>query len=411
VKSEQHFHILIELVGKTHTQKITAMVDCSASLPFLSGRFVKQHHVLMKLLPSPIMLYNIDMTENKAGTITHSAELEVRAGTHREKLCFPVTNVGLEDVVLGITWLCDHNPEIDWTAGKLSFTRCTCSGSLQDASPPKVPIESDQSEPTEPELIMPNQTTRRAWLKAGILEHVTNALYATAGYTYSQKVAEDAGHVKHKCSFEEIVPEHYRHFSKVFSDAKPERLPEHQPRDHTINLKEGALETVRAKVYPMPPNKQQELNAFLEDNMCKGYITPSKSPMALPVFFIKKKNGKLQLVQDYRKLNNITIKNRYPLPLPADIINRLSGAKYFSKFDVQWGYTNVRIKEGNKWKAAFTTSHGLFKPRVMFFGLTNSPATFQALMNTIFADLIAEGRVAVYLDDILVFSMDLEQHC
>jgi hypothetical protein len=92
------------------------------------------------------------------------------------------------------------------------------------------------------------------------------------------------------------------------------------------------------------------------------------------------------------------------------MINRLSGAKYFSKFDVRWGYTNVRIKEGDKWKAAFTTSCGLFEPRVMFFGLTNSPATFQALMNTIFADLIAEGRVVVYLDDILVFFTDLEQH-
>jgi hypothetical protein len=210
--------------------------------------------------------------------------------------------------------------------------------------------------------------------------------------------------------FEEIVPEHYWHFSKVFSDAKSEQLPEHQPWDHTINLKEGAPETVRAKVYPMPPNEQRELNAFLEDNLRKGYITPSKSPMASLVFFIKKKDGKLRLVQDYWKLNDITIKNRYLLPLPADIINRLLGTKYFSKFDVRWGYTNVEIKEGDEWKAAFTTSRGLFERRVMFFGLTNSPATFQALMNTIFADLIAEGRVVVYLDDILVFSTDLAQH-
>jgi hypothetical protein len=96
--------------------------------------------------------------------------------------------------------------------------------------------------------------------------------------------------------------------------------------------------------------------------------------------------------------------------LAADIINRLSGAKYFTKFDVRWGYTNVRIKEGDEWKAAFTTTRGLFEPHVMFFGLTNSPATFQALMNTIFADLIAEGRVAVYLDDILIFSQSLNQH-
>jgi hypothetical protein len=410
VKSGHHYHILIELEGKHHTQNIAAMVDCGASSPFLSERFVKQYHVLVKSLLSPITLYNINMTKNKAGTITHSAKLEVCAGAHREKLCFLVTDVGPEDVVLGTTWLRDHNPEIDWTAGKLSFTRCTCPGSLQDASSPEVPLESDPSDPAEPELIASNRTTCHAWLKAGILEHATNALYAAAGYTYSQKVAEDAGCIKRKQSFEEIVPKHYRHFSKVFSDVKSERLPEHQPWDHTINLKEGAPETVHAKVYPMPPNEQQELIAFLEDNLRKGYITPSKSPMASPVFFIKKKDGKLRLVQDYQKFNEISIKNRYPLPLPADIINRLSGAKYFSKFDVRWGYTNVRIKGGDEWKAAFTTSRGLFESRVMFFGLTNLLATFQALMNTIFADLIAEGRVVVYLDNILVFSTDLEQH-
>jgi hypothetical protein len=153
VKSGQHFHIPIKLVGKNHTQKIAAMVDYGASSPFLSERFVKQHCVLAKPLPSPITLYNINMTKNKAGTITHSAELEVRTGTHQEKLRFLATDVGPEDVVLGITWLCDHNPEIDWTAGKLSFTRCKCPGSSQDTSPPEVPIESDSSDPAHPELI------------------------------------------------------------------------------------------------------------------------------------------------------------------------------------------------------------------------------------------------------------------
>jgi hypothetical protein len=331
----------MELVWKNCTQKTAAMVDCGASSPFLSKRFVKQHHVLIKPLSSLITLYKIDMTKNKAGTITHSAELDVRVGAHREKLRFLVTDIGLEDVVLGITWLRDHNPEIDWTAEKLSLTRCACPGSLQDASPPEVPIKSNLSDPAGLELIASNQMTRRAWLKAGILEHATNVLYTAAGYTYSQKVAEDAGHIKHKRLFEEIVPAHYWHFSKVFSNAKSERLPKHQPWDHTINLKEGAPETVRAKVYPMPPNEQQELDVFLKDNLRNRYITPSKSPRASPVFFIKKKDGKLQLVQDYHKLNNITIKNQYPLLLPADIINRLSGIKYFSKFDVQWGYCDA----------------------------------------------------------------------
>jgi hypothetical protein len=111
--------------------------------------------------------------------------------------------------------------------------------------------------------------------------------------------------------------------------------------------------------------------------------------MASPVFFVKKKNGELRLIQDYWKLNNITIKNCYPLLLAADIINRLQNAKIFTKFDVHWGYHNVCIRRGDEWKAAFVTNQGLFEPKVMFFGLTNSPATFQSLMNSIFADLIA----------------------
>jgi hypothetical protein len=104
------------------------------------------------------------------------------------------------------------------------------------------------------------------------------------------------------------------------------------------------------------------------------------------------------------------VKNCYTLPLLLNIINKLRNTKIFTKFDVCWGYHNVRIKEGDEWKAAFITNQDLFKPHVMFFGLTNLPATFQALMNAIFADLIAEGKVAVYLDDILIWSSTLEKH-
>jgi hypothetical protein len=157
-------------------------------------------------------------------------------------------------------------------------------------------------------------------------------------------------------------------------------------------------------------NEQKTLDQFIKENLDKGYIVPSKSPMALLVFFVKKKTGDLRLIQDYRKLNSITVKNCYPLLLSLDIISKLRDAKIFTKFDVCWGYHNVRIKEGNEWKATFITNQGFFEPCVMFFGLTNSPATFQALMNAIFADLIAEGKVAVYLDDILIWSSTLEEH-
>ncbi len=106
----------------------------------------------------------------------------------------------------------------------------------------------------------------------------------------------------------------------------------------------------------------------------------------------------------------MAIKNRYPLPLISELIDKLCGAKYFTKFNVRWGYNNVRIKEGDEEKAAFCTNRGLFEPTVMFLGLTNSPATFQWMMNDIFHDLIREGKVTIYLDDILIFSKDLNEH-
>ena len=186
-------------------------------------------------------------------------------------------------------------------------------------------------------------------------------------------------------------------------------LPEHRQWDYAIELILG-LEPKSSKVYPLSPVEQKELDAFLEENLCTRRICPSKSPMAAPVFFIKKKDGSLRLVQDYRALNSMTVKNKYPLPLISELMSQLRGARYFTKLDVCWGFNNVRIKPGDEWKAAFQTNRGLFEPLVMFFGMTNSLATFQTMMNDIFWNLIAEGIVVVYLDDILIFTKTKEEH-
>ncbi|THG95666.1 hypothetical protein EW145_g7915, partial [Phellinidium pouzarii] len=130
--------------------------------------------------------------------------------------------------------------------------------------------------------------------------------------------------------------------------------------------------------------------------------------MASPFFFVDKKDGTLRPCQDYRALNEGTIKNAYPLPLIGDLMDKLRNAKYFTKLDLRSGYNNIRIKEGDQHKAAFKTIHGLFKPTVMFFGLCNSPATFQMFMNDIFRVIITEEAILIYMDDILIFSDNLE---
>ena len=159
-------------------------------------------------------------------------------------------------------------------------------------------------------------------------------------------------------------------------------------------------------IYRLTPSEHTALKTYITDHLKRGYIHPSKSPMASPFFFVDKKDGKLRPDQDYRALNDITIKNAAPLPLIPELIDKLQGVRYFTKLDIQWGYNNIRIKEGDEYKAAFKTPLGLFEPTVMTFGLCNAPATFQTFMNNIFTNMIDEGHVVVYLDDILIFSED-----
>jgi len=195
----------------------------------------------------------------------------------------------------------------------------------------------------------------------------------------------------------------------VFSKDSFDDLPGTKPWDHTIELTPDATPK-SCKVYPLSASEQKELDAFLKENLESGWIQPSKSLMSTPVFFVKKKDRKLCLVQDYCVLNAMTMKNKYLLPLIPELIAKLCRAKYFTKLDVWWGFNNVWIKEGEEWKVAFRTNHSLYEPLVMFFGLTNSSTTFQTMMDDIFKDLISEGVVVVYLDDILIFTETLEEH-
>ena len=158
----------------------------------------------------------------------------------------------------------------------------------------------------------------------------------------------------------------------------------------------------KGKVYPLSREEREEVREFVREQLRKEYIQPSKSLQTAPVFFVGKKDGKKRMVQDYYYLNEWTIKNNYPLPLILDVLENIGTKKVFTKMDLRWGYNNVRIKEGDEWKAVFTTLEGSFEPTVMFFGLINSPAIFQAMMNELLRDLINTEKVAVFIDDVIV---------
>ena len=128
----------------------------------------------------------------------------------------------------------------------------------------------------------------------------------------------------------------------------------------------------------------------------------SKSQYVVLCFYIPKKDSSLRLVQDYRKLNQVTIKDKTPLSLIGEVIDKLKEAKYFNKLDLIWGYNNVQIKEEDEWKTIFLTNKELFEPQVMYFGLCNLPGTFQRMMNSIFWKLLHEGVLANYMDDFVI---------
>ena len=163
----------------------------------------------------------------------------------------------------------------------------------------------------------------------------------------------------------------------------------------------------------MTLKEEEILNQWLDEQLKAGLIVESNSRYAAPCFFIPKKDETLRLVQDYRWLNKHTIKDKMPLPLINEVIDKLKDTKYFNKLDLIWEYNNVQIKEGNEWKAAFLTNKGLFEPKVMYFGLCNSPGTFQQMITSIFQELLHEGTLTNYMDDFVIpakTEKELEEH-
>ncbi|XP_057755441.1 uncharacterized protein LOC130974589 [Arachis stenosperma] len=194
----------------------------------------------------------------------------------------------------------------------------------------------------------------------------------------------------------------------VMPSELPKQLPPRRKVDHKIELELGA-KSLASTPYRMTPPELEELKKQLKDLLDAGFIRPSKAPYGAPVLFQKKHDGSLRLCIDYRALNKVTIKNKYPIPLIADLFDQLGRAKWFSKLDLRSGYHQVRIADGDEPKTTCVTRYGSYEWLVMPFGLTNAPATFCTLMNEIFRPYL-DRFVVVYLDDIVVYSNTLEEH-
>jgi hypothetical protein len=196
-------------------------------------------------------------------------------------------------------------------------------------------------------------------------------------------------------------------FPNVFPKELP-GMPPDREIEFLIELLPGTA-PISKRPYRMPPNDLEEIKKQIKELLEKGYIRPSSSPWGAPVLLVEKKDGTLRMVVDYRSLNEVTIKNKYPLPMINDLFDQLVGAKVFSKIDLQSGYHQLKIHEQDIPKIAFTTRYGLYEYTVMSFGLTNAPAYFMSMMNKVFMEYL-DKFVVVFIDDILVFSKSEEEH-
>ena len=292
-------------------------------------------------------------------------------GQNTTTLRFFLSDLREQKVILGYPWFTATQPRIDWKKGWIDHSQ--------------LPIV----------LRAPNAQKATFVLRIrNVPQPVQKERYFLCRVIVHLEQPEDADLTK--------VPEEFHRHMKVFSKQKSQWLPRRMAWDHTIELLPNALKSLAGRLLRLPQDKIREIKKFTAEHLQQGMIRAGKGPYAASFFFVKKADGKLRPVKDYWPLNKYTKKNRNISPLIPQVINQLAGCTLFTKFNIRWGYNNIRIKEGDEWKAAFLTPQGLFEPLVMFFGLTDSLATFQAMMNEIFRMEVAQGWLSVYMDDISI---------
>ncbi|KAJ1591323.1 hypothetical protein NDA12_001126 [Ustilago hordei] len=344
-----------------------------------------------------------------------SASMQVSIGTHNLGVVeASVANTADYDLILGFTELRRLKPTIQWDMGQLEFK------TQEQDQPPRRPPEAARAG----DLTMRRPTLHgnefvsaehilRAALEDGpigfmLLEEPPSSLLAF-GFV---PTGADKG-VEMKVEVDKVVmaadiPKPYQHLQDVFDEVEADKLPHHTEHDLHLELIEGG-KPPQGPLYLKGPKEMSKLRRYLDENLEKGFIRPSKSLAQSPVLFVPKKDGGLRLCVDYRGLNEITVKNRAPLPLIEEQLFLLRKARIYTKLDLRAAYNLIRIAKGDEWKTAFGTQLGLYEYLVMPFGLANAPAHFQSFINDIFRDIIGI-YVVVYLDDFLIFSDTEEAH-
>ena len=332
----------------------SVLFDSGASHSFISKSFAEKH-----LFPTKSMSRDW-LIQSPGGTLKASLGCP-RVVIQIEGVDFLANLIMLDskglDVILGMDWLMEHKALIDCAGTSVTLT--STGGAIVDY----------QAE-IEPHPEVDSMLNK---LKGLLLEHVR------------------------------VVNE----YPDVFPDELP-GLPPDREIEFVIELVPGTA-PIAKRPYKMPANELAELKKQIQELEEKGYIRPSTSPWGAPVLFVKKRDGSMRMCVDYRALNAATIKNKYPLPRINDLFEQLEGACVFSKIDLRSGYHQLKIRPQDVPKTAFITRYGLYEFLVMSFGLTNAPAYFMNLMNSVFMDCL-DKFVVVFIDDVLIYSRSEEEH-
>ena len=295
-----------------------------------------------------------------------------------------ILELGAYDAILGINWLKQFGKmTIDWQEKYISFQYMGKEITLQGVVAPQ-----------KEELSILTAEQLQKWLTG-------NEVWAMAVIDPSTPSAD-----QHTTYIAPDLQSVLDQFQDVFEDQKD--LPPQRALDHAVTLENGA-QPVNTRPYRYSPLQKDEIERQVQEMLSAGVIIESMSPFASPVLLVKKKDGSWRFCIDYRRLNSLTIKNKFPLPIVDELLDELAGTKFFSKLDLRAGYHQIRMRPEDEAKTAFKTHHGHFQFRVMPFGLTNAPATFQCIMNAVFAPFLRKF-VIVFLDDILVYSKSWEDH-
>lgn len=366
--------------------------------------FATAHSFPLLPNPTPIHVTVVDGRPLSSGPIsTHTSPLSMTSPLHTELLSFHVATLDVP-VILGLSWLIRWNPHINWVTQTLhpaiNSVPCsttvlpTFSSVVPEPAPPPVPYSAVSSSPVPVSAVSSLTPAVSSLTPVSVVSPPSHSIVPAQLIPTKNVVC---------------VPKKYHDFLHVFNKTQASSLPPHRPYDCTIDFIEGTPLPPFGPLYPLSRADEEILKTYVNDLLATGLIRHSTSPVACPVLLVPKPDNATRVCVDYRPINKVTQKIKYPMPLIESILFKMSGCTHFSKLDLRGAYNLVRIREGDEWKTAFRTPFGTFEYLVMPFGLTNAPGVFQHFMNDIFRDILGDFMV-VYLDDILVFSTNQHDH-